>query len=437
MAKPGPTPKIVTKKHIARLERERQQVRLIRAIAIGGIVAVVLLLAYGYLNLNLFQLQRPVAEVNGEVITTREWQERVRFQRANLLNLYNTYIFYQQSFGMDTTQQQQEVMFYLQTPEALGQQVIDQMIDEELIRQEAEKRGITVSAEEIQKEIENEYGFFPNGTPTPTVTPTEFIALTLSAAQLTIYPSTLTPTEAPTSTAAPTSTPDPAVTQTPTSTVAPPTPTFVQDLPTATATPFTEEGFNEQYASTLDEFKSYGVTEATLRSVYENRLLREKLLEEIAADVPRTEEQVWARHILVEDDETSGIVRSLLLSGKDFGEVAKQYSKDTGSGALGGDLGWAPRSKYVTEFADAAFSQEIGAIGEPVRSQFGIHIIQVLDRQERPLDATTYEQSREAALTDWLTQTRAEATEAGTLITYEGWSAFVPTEPSALNPQTP
>ena len=437
MAKPGPTPKIVTKKHIARLERERQQVRLIRAIAIGGIIVVVLLLAYGYLNLNFFQLQRPVAEVNGEVITTREWQERVRFQRANLLNLYNTYIFYQQSFGMDTTQQQQEVMFYLQTPEALGQQVIDQMIDEELIRQEAEKRGITVSAEEIQKEIENEYGFFPNGTPTPTVTPTEFITPTLSAAQLTIYPSTLTPTEAPTSTAAPTSTPDRAVTQTPTSTIAPPTPTFVQDLPTATSTPFTEEGFNEQYTSTLDEFKSYGVTEATLRSVYENRLLRAKLLEEIAADVPRTEEQVWARHILVEDDKTSGIVRSLLLSGKDFGEVAKQYSKDTGSGALGGDLGWAPRSKYVTEFADAAFSQEIGAIGEPVRSEFGIHIIQVLDRQERPLDATTYEQSREAALTDWLTKTRAEATEAGTLITYEGWSAFVPTEPSALNPQTP
>ncbi|HKY55804.1 MAG TPA: SurA N-terminal domain-containing protein, partial [Anaerolineales bacterium] len=152
MAK-GTTPKIVTKKHIARLERERRQVRLIRAIAIGGVVVVLLLLLYGYLNLNVFQLQKPVAEVNGEVITIGEWQERVRFQRVNLLNLYNTYVFYQQNFGMDTTQQQQEASFYLQTPEALGQQVIDQMIDEVLIRQEAEKRGITVSEEEIQKEI--------------------------------------------------------------------------------------------------------------------------------------------------------------------------------------------------------------------------------------------------------------------------------------------
>ena len=437
MAKSGTTSKVVTKKHIARLERERQQVRLIRAIALGGIVTVLLLLAYGYLNLNVFQLQKPVAEVNGEVITTREWQERVRFQRANLLNLYNTYIFYQQNFGMDTSQQQQEVLFYLQTPEALGQQIIDQMIDEALIRQEAEKRGITVSEEEIQKDIQNEYGFFPDGSPTPSITPTEFLTPTLSPEQLTIYPATSTPTEAATSTAAPTNTPDRSVTQTPTATSAPPTPTFVPELATATATPFTAEGFNEQYTTTLDEFKSYDVSEATLRSVYENKLLRAKLLDELAIDVPRTEEQVWARHILVDDERTSGIVRSLLLSGRDFAEVAKQYSKDTGSGANGGDLGWSPRATFVTEFADAAFSQEIGEIGEPVKSEFGIHIIQVIDRQERPLDATAYEQKREAALTDWLTQARADAAEAGTLITYEDWRTIVPTEPSALNQQPP
>ncbi|MCI0552032.1 MAG: peptidylprolyl isomerase [Anaerolineae bacterium] len=432
MVKPGTTPKIVTKKHIARLERERQQVRLIRAIAIGGIVAVVLLLGYGYLNLNVFQLREPAAEVNGEVIMTGDWQERVRFQRANLLRQLNLYQFYQQNFGMDTSQQQQEISLYLQSPETLGQQVLDQMIDEAFIRQEAEKRGITVSEAEIQKEIQNEYGFFPDGTPSPTVTPTEFLTPTLSPEQLTIYPATSTPTEAPTSTVAPTNTPDRSVTQTPTATSAPPTPTFVPELPTATATPFTEEGFKEQYSTTLDEFKSYNVSEATLRSVYENRLLRAKLLEELAKDVPRTEEQVWARHILVEDERALGIVRSLLVSGRDFAEVAKKYSKDTGSGAAGGDLGWAPRSKYVTEFADAAFSQEIGEIGEPVKSEFGYHIIQVIDRQERPLDASGYDQKREAALTDWLTQTRADATEAGTLITYETWKAIVPTEPAAL-----
>ncbi|HVF24600.1 MAG TPA: hypothetical protein VNA23_01850, partial [Anaerolineales bacterium] len=66
MAKPSSTPpRVVTKKHIARLERERRQVNLIRTIAVAGIVLVVLLLGYGYLNLNVLQLRKPVAEVNG------------------------------------------------------------------------------------------------------------------------------------------------------------------------------------------------------------------------------------------------------------------------------------------------------------------------------------------------------------------------------------
>jgi parvulin-like peptidyl-prolyl isomerase len=435
MAKPSSTPKIVTKKHIARLERERRQVNLVRMIAISGIVIVLLLLGYGYLDLNVLQLKEPVAEVNGEVITTGEWQERVRFQRVNLLNLYDTYLLYQQNFGMDTSQQQQEVSSYLQSPEVLGQQVLDQMIDEAFIRQEAKKRGITVSEAEIQNEIHKEYGFFPNGTPSPTLTPTEFLTPTLSAEQLTIYPATSTPTEAPTSTPEPTNTPDRSVTATSTFTAEPPTPTFVPELPTATPTKYTEEGFREQYSKTLDQYKSYNVSEATLQSVYENRLLHTKLLEEIANDVPHSEEQVWARHILVDDAKTAGIVRSMLLSGHDFAEVAEEYSKDTGSGANGGDLGWFGKGAMVPEFELAALTQKIGEIGEPVKSEFGYHIIQVIDRQERPLDSSAYEQKREDALKDWLTKKREEATAAKTLTTFDIWKERVPTDPASLNPQ--
>ena len=435
MAKPSSTPKIVTKKHIARLERERRQVNLIRTIAIGGIIAVLLLLGYGYLNLNVLQLREPVAEVNGEAITSGQWQERVRFQRVNLLNQLDLYQLYQQNFGMDTSQQQQEISFYLQSPETLGQQVLDQMIDEALIRQEATKRGLTVSKADIQKEIQNEYGFFPNGTPSPTVTPTEFLTPTLSAQQLTIYPPTSTPTEASTSTPEAAATADRSGTATPTFNAAPPTPTFVPELPTATPTEYTEEGFQKQYTQTLDQFKSYNISEATFRSVYENKLLRAKLLEEIAKEVPHSEEQVWARHVLVEDEKTSGIVRSLLLSGKDFAEVAKEYSKDTGSAQNGGDLGWKSPSTFVPEFAEAVLNQKIGEIGEPVKSEFGYHIIQVIDRQVRPLDPSEYDQKRETALTDWLTKTREAATQAKTLVTYDIWKERVPTEPAALIPQ--
>ena len=86
MAKPNNTPRVISKKHIARLERERRQVNLVRGIALAGIVIVAGLLIYGYLKLNFLMLREPVAEVNGVKITTGDWQEHVRFQRVQMLN---------------------------------------------------------------------------------------------------------------------------------------------------------------------------------------------------------------------------------------------------------------------------------------------------------------------------------------------------------------
>jgi hypothetical protein len=87
---------------------------------------------------------------------------------------------------------------------------------------------------------------------------------------------------------------------TPTATTAPPTPSPVPQPPTATATAFTLEGFQTQYGDMLKDFETYNIRENTIREVYKIELLRKKLLEEIAKDTPRTEEQVLARHILVE-----------------------------------------------------------------------------------------------------------------------------------------
>jgi hypothetical protein len=215
MAKQSSTPKVITKKHLARQERERRQTRLIVGIAITGILIVVGLITYGYLKENVLLLNEPVAEVNGEKIRTGEWQERVKFQRVQMINVYNQYAFYQQSFGFDYSQQMQQVASTLQDSETLGQQVLDQMTNEILIRQEAEKRGITVSEEELEKSIQENFNFFPEGTPSPTITPTEFSYPTLTSQQLTLYPSTSTP--GPTSTPEVTATPDPA-TATPTAT---------------------------------------------------------------------------------------------------------------------------------------------------------------------------------------------------------------------------
>jgi parvulin-like peptidyl-prolyl isomerase len=424
MAKQSSPPKVITKKHLARVERERRQTRLILGIAIAGILIVVGLISYGYLKENVFQLNEPVAEVNGEKITTGKWQERVKFQRVQMVNVYNQYAFYQQSFGFDYSQQMQQVASMMQSPETIGQQVLDQMTNEILIRQEAEKRGITVSDEEVEKSIQETFNFFPDGTPSPTVTPTEFSYPTLTSQQLTLYPSTATP--GPTATPELTATSDPA-TATPTATTAPPTPSPVPQPPTATATAYTLEGFQTQYGDMLKGFETYNISESTVREVYKTELLRKKLLEEITKDTPRTEEQVWARHILVETEQEAQAVYQKLTAGQeDFAEVARTTSKDTGSGANGGDLGWFGKGAMVAEFEEAAFSQPIGDVGKPVKSEFGYHIIQVMARQELPLTDSQYQQKKETAFSDWLTTSR----EAAAIITHEVWKQRVPAEPA-------
>ena len=419
-------PRVVTKKHVARLERERRQVIIVRTVAIIMIGVVAILLGYGYFDATYLQKQKPVAEVNGEKISIEHFQERVQLQRVNLANLYQRYQFFQQNFGMDVTQQIQEVEFYLQSPEALGQLVIDQMTEEALIRQEAEKRGITASDDEVEQAVQEAYSFFPNGTPTPTITPTAFEYPTLTSEQLTIYPSTATPTTAPTSTLEPTSTPDASVTATPTERASGrPTPTFVPEDATPTATPYTLEGFQTEYQTTVDQFKSYGISEEIVREVYRNNILREKLMEVITGDQPTTEEQVWARHILVDTEGEATAVEELLKNGSDFARLAREFSSDTGSGSQGGDLGWFGKGAMVPEFEDAAFNQSIGEIGKPIKSQFGYHIIQVLDRRELPLSASQLQQNRDTAFNDWLSTVKAEAD----IVNYDTWRNQIPPMP--------
>lgn len=429
MSNQSPTPKPVTKKHIARLERERRQVALIRWIVAACIALVVAIIVYGYINVTYLQLGRPVAEVNGEKITTKQWQERVQIQRNYLLNQYQQMLYYQQSFGLDTTQQQQEIATKIQNAQVLGQEVLDQMVDEAVIRQQAERLGIVVTDQEVEEALQGAFNFYPNGTQTPTATATAFSLPTLSSQQLTLYPSTATPTLAMTSTLEPTGTADPAVTATSAPTQAFPTPTFVPLPATATSTLYTLEGFKESYAKIIADYQKDGVSEATIRSIYTADLLRQKVFDAVTADTPHTEEQVWARHILVSDVETALTVRTLLLNGEDFAKVAKDFSKDTGSANSGGDLGWFGKGMMVAEFEAAAFNQPVGEVGEAVQSQFGYHVIQVLGRAEVPLSANQYQQKREAEFSTWLENAKKESA----ILLHDEWREYVPTAPAGSN----
>ncbi|MGA3398896.1 MAG: peptidylprolyl isomerase [Acetobacteraceae bacterium] len=93
-------------------------------------------------------------------------------------------------------------------------------------------------------------------------------------------------------------------------------------------------------------------------------------------------EEVHARHILVPDEATAKKVIDELNKGGDFAALSKQYSKDPGAAQQGGDLGWFKKDEMVPEFADAAFALQPGQIDPtPVHTQFGWHVIQVLERR--------------------------------------------------------
>jgi len=417
----APKQRIVSKKHVARLERERRQVRLIQYIAVGVVAAVVLILAYGYLNINYLQLRQPIVEVNGEKVTTKEFQARVVLQRNDLLNQYMLYQQYQQ-FGLDVSNQLSQIEASLSTPSVVGQQVIDILISETLIRQEAERRGITVTDEEIESFMREQFGFFPDGTPTPTITPTQATIAypTLSAQQLALVTATPLPTEGPTVTPPPTATVDPAFTPEPTPTT-PPTP-----LPTPTGTPYTLEGYQSRFEDAQSGMKEIGLTEAQYRRLFETALLRAKLLDAVTTDLPLEEEQVWARHILVADEETALEVIERLKDGEDFGALAVELSEDTGSGANGGDLGWFGKGQMVPEFEEAAFDLDEGEISEPVESQFGFHIIQTLGRTTLPLTSSAYEQARQTEFSDFIAKLREEAD----IVISDFWVERVPTSPN-------
>jgi peptidyl-prolyl cis-trans isomerase C len=106
-----------------------------------------------------------------------------------------------------------------------------------------------------------------------------------------------------------------------------------------------------------------------------------KVYDEAIGQVKK-EPEVRARHILVETEDEAKAVLAELKKGTDFAELAKSKSKDPGS-ADGGDLGYFTKEQMVPEFAEAAFKLEKGAISDPVKSQFGWHIIKVEDKRDR------------------------------------------------------
>ena len=119
-----------------------------------------------------------------------------------------------------------------------------------------------------------------------------------------------------------------------------------------------------------DEGKA-ALTEAAMRKVYDD-----------AAKQITTDEEVHARHILVETEDEAKAVIDELKKGADFAELAKKKSKDPGA-ADGGDLGFFTKDQMVPEFSSVAVQLAPGKLSDPVKSQFGWHVIKVEEKRNR------------------------------------------------------
>jgi hypothetical protein len=514
----------LTRKEVRLRARTRERNR---RLFIGAGVAIGLALLLVIIGAVLQFVVRPnsaIATVGEEQIITRNFWQRMRFERWQMQNQLIQMEQLQAQFGQDLFSAQiGQLQSTLASNSALGIQVLDRMIDETVIKQQAAARGITVDDAEIdaalREEIANGRGAITE--PQATETAEAGVNATATAAGWTPTPSpTLDVSSTITTTAGTTVTE--ALTDTGVPTPEPP----------ATAAIISETGYTEGLETLTENLSAAGgLTIEEYREIIRTRLLSEKLQAAIAEEqVPATEEQVHARHILIAIREpvsptttlsdTAGItavtplttlggiaatdavtetasvttttaatttalvtgtsevtatestttatsvtttvettatvnatapvtdaatltetgtttattavtgtagltatpdpnaprtdaealalaqeIRQRILAGEDFATLAGQYSDDPSSGPNGGDLGWFGRGRMVAEFEDAAFALPLNELSEPIKTDFGYHLIEVLEKDaERPKDEAQLEQERQEAFQTWLNE---------------------------------
>ncbi|MCX6024761.1 MAG: peptidylprolyl isomerase [Chloroflexi bacterium] len=401
-------PRDLTRKqrvHMRRDDVQRRWVVLVTSLILFIVLAIV---GAGLLDQFVLKQRQPVAIVGGEKITTHQFQVAVRYKRFQLIGQYNQTLQFASFLGGDPStdsyiqQQLASIQTQLSDNESLGQTVLEALVSDHLIRQEAVRRGIVVTSDEVERELHDAFGFYPEGTPT------------LAGPTLTPRPPTVIPAVSPT----------PTVTLTPTATPATPEPSRT---PVPTSTPYTAEAFATDYQTYLSETRTAtGMNEAEFREVIESVIYRRKLQAALTADLPRQEDQVHARHILVATQAEAAALRDRLMKGEAWDALAKEASLDTSNKDSGGDLGWFGRGQMVGEFEAAAFALKPGSISEPVQTTFGWHLINVVSHQVRTLSLTAYEDLQNSFFENWLA---GEGAKTGAVETFEIWKERVPTEP--------
>ena len=457
--------------------RARDRKRNLRLMLIvGGIVGVALVLVlFGVVSELIIKPNSVLAQVEDETIITRDFWKQTRLRQSELENQRVRLQLFSNQFGNSSlfASQIASINATLASPLTLGTQVLNDMIEEAVLRIKAPDVGVAVTDEEVDESLREEVARGQGALTEP-----QSAATAEAAIEATATADSFTPTPLPTATP----TPEDGAESEPTAAAT------ADEAPTPEPPVILTDALYEEGLGTLEQNlrANAGMSLAEYREVIRARLLRTKMSDTISQDlVSTTEQQVRVRHILIavdpepeptvdsaapadgadetpvaetptaepESEQESGegtaapaaetpgegaaedegegsapasewwnpdtnedgrvdeaealafaqSLRQRIVDGEDFADLALRFSEDPGSGVEGGDLGWAGRGRYVPEFDEVAYSLEVGEISEPVKTTFGYHVIEVLERDdERPKEEAVLQQEYAQAFQTWL-----------------------------------
>jgi len=372
----------MTKRELSRWQKQKREERMALTFVVVTIALIVGVLLFGVWREYVRPPGEVVARVGDTNITLGAMADKMKYHLRTLdkqidfarNQLYSIQAQAQKdssmSFMVQYAQQQLQQLQQQRVQVAMGSTIMEEMIEHELIKQEAQRRGITVTAADIDAEIQRQFQPTAREPSSP-----------------------ITDTTAITSTSATTDTVAPSPT--------------VTDTPGPTATPIPPDAWKTEYENTLTTF---GISDAEFRRyTMEPQVWRDRLQKVMAEAVPKTGEHVHARHILVDTEEEAREILAQLKGSPpaSFEDLAREKSTDTASKEQGGDLGWFPRGAMAADFEAVAFSLQPGEISDVVTTTYGFHIIKVEGRDpNRPYDEEQLQRLQDEAFNNWLMQRR-------------------------------
>ena len=446
--------------------RARERERNLRLMSIiGGIVGVALILVlYGVVNELIIKPNSVLAQVEDRTIVTRDFWQQARLRQSELENQRLRLQIFAQQFGDSSlfASQIASINATLASPLTLGTQVLNDLIEGAVLQIKAPEVGVAVTDEEVEETLREEVARGQGALTVPQATATADAAIEATATAESFTPTPL-PSPNPTREDGADSEPT-ATASAPGDTADEPSP---PEPPTVLTDDLYEEGlgtleenlrdnagmnlanYREVIRARLLRTKmSETISQDLVSTTEEQARVRHILIAvdpepenepppaETPAAEPESKEEsgestaettagatvevdeddspappeIWNPDAngdgRVDDAEALAFAQRLhqrILDGEDFAGLALQFSNDPGSGSQGGDLGWAGPGRYVPEFDEAAFSLEVGEISAPVKTSFGYHIIEVLERDdERPKEEANLQQEYAQAFQTWL-----------------------------------